>query len=85
MVCSDGAVETLVVLYNRLGQHLLMIPATFVPTVHDCFESDLNLVVHMQEVRFTVRFAQGARVHQTERDMYGDAFGVCHEIPITLD
>lgn len=85
MVSSNGTIEPLVVLYEAslVADHSTVGKGR--RTVHNRLQRPLNLIVHVQKLRFTICFAQSTCVHQAQSNVYGDALGIAHEIPVSLN
>ena len=85
MVCSNGTIESLVVLYEALlvADHGTVGKGS--RTVHNRLQCPLNLMVHVQKLRFTICFAQSTCVHQIQGNVHGDTLGIAHEIPVSLN
>lgn len=71
-----------VILVQIIAKHCLCCEA---PTIDDRLESSLYLLVHTQEIRFLVSFADCARVHQLQSHLDGHTILGCHVAPIMLN
>lgn len=86
MVGTDGAVKPLMVLYiGRSIRTASLSPQSGALTVHNRLQSPLYTLMRSEKVRLTIRLAQGAGIHELQRNLHRHTFSRAHKGPFALN
>ena len=82
---ADGTIKPLVMLYSfMLASSTSYLNFRASPTIDDCFQCVLQLLMSVSKLIISTSKTKGARVEQLQRNLHRNTFVICHKIPITL-